>query len=92
MTTKLIVYQLSNYSQDYKLISAQIKSYPKWAKVMDRTWMVKSKKSVSQIRTELSDSIEQRGKIFVIDLASNAWGSFAVNKEVTQWMKDNLSK
>ncbi len=92
MTTKLITYQLDNYNTDYSLIRDAIKSFPKWAKIMERTWVIKTNKSAGIVRTILSEKIGNRGKIFVIDLASNSWGSYAVDKRVTEWLKDNINK
>lgn len=91
MTTKLITYQLDNYHSDYPLISDAIKSFPKWAKLMDRTWLIKTNKTASSVRTILGEAIGNRGKIFVIDLSSNSWGSYSVDKNVTEWLKSNLN-
>ncbi len=92
MTTKLITYQLDNYDHDYPLIRNAIKSFPKWAKIMDRIWVIKTNKSAGNIRTVLSETIGNRGKLFVIDLATNSWGSYAVDKRVTEWLKVNLNE
>lgn len=90
MTTKLITYQLTDNQRDYSAISEVIKSYPRWSKLMDRVWLIKTRKSASEVRTFLAQSINNRGKIFVIDLKTNSWGSFAVDQNVTAWIKDNL--
>jgi hypothetical protein len=91
MNSKLIIYQLENNKEDYPLIRTQITSYSKWAKIMDRCWIIKSNKSSSEVRNELSLSIANRGKIFVIDVTEiSAWGSYDVDKKVTDWLKENL--
>jgi hypothetical protein len=91
MTTKLIAYQLENYERDYPLIRDAIKSFSGWAKLMDRVWIIKSRKSAGDIRTLLSESIHNRGKVFVIDLETNSWGSYGIDKRITSWIKENLN-
>ena len=92
MTTKLITYQLDDNKRDYHLISEAIKEAPQWAKVMDRVWLIKTRKTASDIRTYLSSKINNKGKIFVIDLNTKSWGSLTIDKEVTNWIKENLSE
>lgn len=91
MTTKLIIYQLEHSKADFPLIKEAIQSFPKWAKLMERTWLIKTNKSASEVRTRLSESIGNRGKIFVIDLKTNSWGSYAIDKRVTEWLKENMN-
>lgn len=90
MTPKLIIYQLNDTNADYPSISQQIKNFPNWAKIMDRCWIVKSRRKPGEIRDKLSQSIKNGGKIFVIELDNNSWGTFAVNKDVTTWLKENI--
>ena len=90
MRTKMIVYQLDDSSEDYKLISSGIKLYSNWIKVMNRIWMIKTSKRSSTIRDELRDIIEGRGEILVIDITSSGWGTYNVSKKVTKWMKENM--
>lgn len=92
MTKKLIMYQLDNSRRDFPLISKAIKTFPEWAKIMDRVWIIRTSKSASDVRTILTQTIGSRGKIFVIDILSGSWGSYAVDKTVTEWLKNNLNR
>ena len=62
MKTFIIVYKLNDYKKDYSIISEKIKSYSIWAKPFDRTWIIKTDKSVVEIRDGLAASINRRGK------------------------------
>lgn len=90
MKSKLIIYKLDNFKTDYQLISDKIKLYPDWVKLMERTWIIKTKKSSKTIRTELTAEIENRGKIFVIDVTGMPWSSYSLDKGATEWLKENL--
>lgn len=89
MKVKLITYKLQDPSI-YTKITAQIKSYPNWAKVMDRVWLIKTEKTSGLIRDELRQAIDGKGEIFVIDVSGKGWGSFGIQKTVTTWMKENI--
>ena len=90
MTTKLIIYHLEDTDKDFSSIRDAIKKFPKWAKIMDRTWLIKTNKSAGYVRSFLSESIGNRGKIFVINLETKTWGSYGVDKKTTEWLKENL--
>ncbi len=90
MRTYLITYLLDDSSTTYSKISSSIKKYPNWAKVFARTWLITSKDRPSEIRDNLSSSIDGEGKILVIEITSSAWASYSIDKIITSWIKENL--
>lgn len=90
MRTYLITYLLDDSSTTYSKISSCIKKYPNWAKVFARTWLITSKDRPSEIRDNLSSSIDGEGKILVIEITSSAWASYSIDKTITSWIKENL--
>lgn len=90
MKTFLITYTLEAFDDSFPTISEKIKEYPKWARISQYAWLIQSNKSVSDVRSELKTAINEKGTILVIDVSSAAWATFAVNKQVTEWMKENL--
>jgi len=90
MNTLLITYQLDNYQESYPKISAQIKSYENWAKLFNRTWLVRSEKRTSVVRDELRHAILGNGKILVVNVSGSAWATSKVENEVTSWMHNNV--
>lgn len=90
MKTRLVIYQLKDSSEDYSLVLNYIKTFPKWAKPMNRCFLVKSKKRTSEIRDELKRVIHNGGKVMVLDITDSAWATSGVNMTVTSWIKENL--
>jgi len=91
MNSLMITYELEDSDKDYPKISEKLKSYSYWAKSMERVWFIKTSKEAVEIRTELKNSIGDRGKVLVINVSGNyQWGTYGVSKEVTSWMKKNL--
>ena len=89
MKTILIVYKLDE-GVEYSVIAKQIRSYSNWAKVMERVWMIKTTKTTAIVRDEIRGTIDGKGKVLVIDISSQGWGSYNLPKEVTTWMKENM--
>lgn len=90
MKTFLITYTLDRFEELYPTISTKIKSYPKWARISQNTWLIQTDESVSEVRSDLKATINEDGTILVIDVSSSAWATFAISKNVTNWMKENI--
>ena len=90
MNTLLIIYQLSNSKETYPILSKKIKSYPNWAKLMPRVWMIKTKLSTGDVRSELSGLIPGDNVILVINVTDRAWASYHLESEIVSWMKENV--
>ena len=90
MDTFLISFQLHN-SNIYPSISEKIRTYPKWARIMENVWIIQSDKKLTDVRESISSIMnENGGSVLVIKINNDAWGTYAVNKEVTDWMKENI--
>ena len=90
MDSYLISFHLNN-SDDYNQVSERIRSYPKWARVMSNVWFVKCDSKLTDVRESISSIInENGGSVLVIEVNNDAWGTYAVDKEVTDWMKENI--
>lgn len=90
MKTFLVTYTLESFNDSFSVISKRIKEYPKWARISQYAWLIQPDKSVSDVRSELKTAINEKGTILVIDVSSATWATFAINKQVTDWMKENL--
>ncbi len=90
MKTFLITYTLDSFDELYPIISEKIQSYPKWARISQYAWLIQTEEKAPDIRNDLKTSIVDRGSIFVIDVSSSAWATFAVSRNVTNWMKENI--
>ena len=90
MDSYLITFHLNN-QEDYAQVSERIRSYPKWARVMENVWIIKSDSKLTDIRESISSIIvESGGSVLVVKINNDAWGTYSVDKEVTDWMKENI--
>jgi hypothetical protein len=91
MKAQLITFQLTDSEFEKRLID-RIKTYDKWARLVDSTWVVITDNSSKEIRDQLRDTIDQNGHIFVINVTGQGWGSYSISKEVADWLKSNLKQ
>ncbi|MDO4929645.1 MAG: hypothetical protein Q4E59_00770 [Bacteroidales bacterium] len=90
MDSYLISFRLNN-KEDYSRVSERIRNYPKWARVMENVWIVLCDSKLTDVRESVSSIInESGGAVLVIKVNHAAWGTYSVDKDVTDWMKDNL--
>jgi hypothetical protein len=89
MNAQLIVYNLK--SEEYSsVIINQIKAYSDWAKITDNCWIVITEKSSGSVRDDLRYVINGNGNILVINVTGQGWGTYAIPKSVTDWMKNKI--
>lgn len=77
-------------SEESKHVSEWLRSCPKWARLFDGLWIVRSEKSVSEIRDSISQAADGEGQVVVFRVNGDAWGTYAIEKVVTDWMKENI--
>ncbi len=92
MKTFLISYDLGvpETHSDYVRLSERLKSlYVTWARPVKSVWIIKSDKDAMIIRDEIKTVLDSNDKLIVVEMSGN-WGTYNVNKEVTEWMKNNI--
>ena len=89
MKAQLIIYKLNPNVDDAPIVE-KIKSFSNWAKITDNCWIVLTEKTSGAVIDDFKDIIT--GKILVINVTNQGWGSYALSKEVTDWMKENLKQ
>ena len=89
MKAQLIIYQLEDLTDNAAIIE-KIKSFSKWAKVMDNCWIVITDQTSGTIRDELRVSIGKKGSVLVVNVTGQGWGTFKISKEVTDWMTSRI--
>lgn len=90
MNSLFITYTLEEDSNAWQEVNKLLKSYPNWAKLFRHTWIVQTNKSVTQVRDELSESIEDKGKIVVVNITDSAWAASNMDNDILNWMKENI--
>ncbi len=88
----LIAYDLNKgeTSSEYKRLIDQIKKLGSWAKPLESTWFVISESSASEIIDYLKKFIDSNDELLVMDVTDDDWATMGINKEVTDWMKENI--
>jgi hypothetical protein len=76
--------------EDYKRLIDHIKSYGTWAKPLYSVWLVKSSKTASQIRDDLTRYVDSNDKLLVMNVTGTSWASLRLPDAVATWMKANL--
>ena len=87
MATYIISYDLQVPGQNYDALTALIKTYPKWAKLMQSTWSVATTQTSEQIRDHLKLALDGNDKLFVGELGTSAW--YGLSSEVSEWLHAN---
>lgn len=90
MNTYLVTYVLGDYDKYYIPLSTRLKRFPRWAKLFQRTWLIKSRLSANTIRNILSRLIEEDGSLLVIQVTDADWAAFDLKDSVVEWMKKNV--
>jgi hypothetical protein len=92
MSTKslLIGYDLNQPGQDYSSLTKEIKELgSNWWHHLDSTWIVRTTKTVVEVRDLLRQHIDASDELLVVDLAGNgAWWGF--NEKGSSWLKENI--
>lgn len=87
MKCYIISYDLRN-DRNYDALYKAIKSYPKWAHVVESTWAVVTTRKAVQIRDYLTTKVDDDDRVFVIKSGTEAaWKNSICRNE---WLKDNL--
>lgn len=90
MSCYLITFQIED-SVSYDAIAAKIRTNPKWARVMRNVWIIQTELKMTDVRESISVIIgNHRGSVMVMEVSNAAWATYSVDKEITDWMKNNI--
>lgn len=92
MYTYIVTFELHNLASTsaYSAFFSQLKSYTAWANPHVSVWLVKTDKSVEQVRNELYVRMYNKDKLLVLDVTRSGWGSFNLSDVVNNWIKNNI--
>jgi len=90
MSTYFVTYTLDDGFDSYEQISSRLKSYPNWAKLFARAWIIRTSHSSRRVRDELVEAIKGRGQVFVINITDSAWATYGIDEKLLDWMKDYI--
>ena len=87
MPRYIITYDLHAPGQNYEALAERIKSYPRWAKLMQSTWCVVTSQTSEQVRDHLKPALDGNDKLLVGVLGRSAW--YGLSSKLTDWLKAN---
>lgn len=61
-----------------------------WARVNPYAWIVQSDGNTVEIRDQIKREAPDVDKLLVIGIDNANWATSLVNKDVTNWMKENI--
>ncbi len=90
MTVFTIGYDLRKPGRDYSNLHKAIKSYGKWAHLLESQWAIVTNKSVAEIRDHLIQHIDTNdGLVIITASAPAAWTG--LGQTLIDWLKENLN-
>ncbi|MFN4364763.1 hypothetical protein [Chryseobacterium hispalense] len=87
MALLLITYDLNNPGQNYEDLYNEIKSYKIWWHHLDSTWIIKTEKSVSQVRDHLGKYIDLNDELLIVKIDS--WAGKGFKDRAYEWLHNN---
>lgn len=90
MNTYLISYDLRQPGRDYSSLHEHIKSYGQWAKPLESVWLIKSSRSVEQVRNAAQQHMDSNDRILVIDVTGRAAAWSNLPSKVSDWIHGQL--
>lgn len=87
MKCYIISYDLRN-TRNYDDLYEAIRSYPRWAHIVESTWAVVTSNTAVQIRDHLIGVLDEDDRVFVVKSGSEAAWRNVICRH--QWLKDNL--
>lgn len=81
----IIAYDLHQPGQDYKLIEEKIAQLEETCKILNTTWIAKTKRTAHEIYDLVEPALDRNDRIFIapIDLATSWW---YLNAEIATWI------
>lgn len=90
MSTILVGYDLNRPGQDYEELIDAIKAEGAWWHHLDSTWLVKTEKTVVQLRDTLSEHLDRSDELLIIDVTGDAraWAGFS--ESGSKWLESTF--
>jgi hypothetical protein len=90
MNTLLVGYDLNKPGQDYSGLIEALKSHGTWWHHLDSTWLVKTAKTASKLRDELTELIDASDELLVINVSGDLWATAGLEKRANDWLQEQV--
>ena len=75
---------------DFNRFSTHMRTYPDWAQLNARLWMVTFNGNAAQIRDTISHATERTCEIKAIKISGDGWATLNIDRVLTDWMTENV--
>ena len=87
----IITYDLRSPGRDYNTLFEKIKSYGTCIHFHESIWLVKTSKTVTEIRDDLCHILDINDTLLVMENEESAsWGSFNLGEDSYKWLNNNI--
>ncbi|MBR4261330.1 MAG: hypothetical protein IKQ33_05215 [Clostridia bacterium] len=88
MNVYIVVFEGTN-----NLLTIQrLKLFGLWARITRNSYVIVCDKKASELRDFLYRDNNGTTRILVVDITNKGWGSYGLEKEVTDWLKEQIRK
>jgi hypothetical protein len=85
-----INYDLRTPGRNYEPLYAYIKSHGVWAHPLQSMWLIRTRKTASQIRDELKTKVDSNDHVLTLDVTGDAWASNFDDSHI-QWLYGHMA-
>lgn len=72
--SKIITYDLCSPDRKYNTLYNKIKSYSKWARISESSWLVSTTDTCKQVADNLKSALDSNDRLFIAELTGEgAW-------------------
>jgi hypothetical protein len=90
VNTLLITYDLNRPGQDYSKLFDYLKRFGTWCHPLDSTWLIRSAKSVVDVRNELKAYVDGNDGVLVMNVTGANWASLGLSAQVNDWLRQHV--
>jgi hypothetical protein len=81
-----INYDLSAPVRNYSAVYDYLRGFNGWCHALESMWFVRTAKSTTTVRDELSRLVDADDKIVVVDITGDAWATAGLPSGTLDWM------
>lgn len=87
----LIGYDLNRPGQKYDDLIEFLKSEGTWWHCLDSTWLVRTPRTVTQMRDAIKQYVDANDEVLVLDVTGDSWATFGISDKGNTWLKQQLA-
>ena len=82
-------YDLRKPGRDYSDLYDLLESYPRWARVLDSFWLIRTTETAVTVRDKIGRVVDENDQ-YVVATASAPAAWYGLSADLGKWLKDEL--